>query len=162
MKPQTAIDFIIWLEDLTGSGVITTDAGGRTRWGISERAHPEAWQNGPPTRGLAENIYLVHYWEPCRCDELPGGLDLMVCDSAVQHGQHQAIELLQESVGAYPDGAFGPKTLAAAQGAGPRKALCEYMARRAVYYSHLRNYERNELGWMRRLAKVFARGLEVV
>lgn len=37
------------------------DPGGRTKYGISERAHPEAWKNGPPTRQVAEDIFFRMY-----------------------------------------------------------------------------------------------------
>ena len=40
------------------------DRGGRTSWGISERWHPEAWKNGPPTRDEAKQIYLNEYVKP--------------------------------------------------------------------------------------------------
>jgi hypothetical protein len=36
-------------EDPQLNGVITVDRGGRTRFGVSEKAHPEGWRKGPPS-----------------------------------------------------------------------------------------------------------------
>jgi len=66
------------------------DPGGRTIYGISERAHPEAWKHGPPTFEQAAAIYRRDYWDRCGCDELQDGLDVAMFDTAVNVGAGRA------------------------------------------------------------------------
>ena len=53
-------------------------------------------------------IYRINFWERCRCQDLPSGVDW-----AVNSGPGRAAKALQRAVGAYEDGAVGPQTLMA-------------------------------------------------
>ncbi len=68
------------------------DRGGRTAWGISERAHPEAWRTGPPTRDEAREIYRTEYVRPFEGVK-NGPLRNQLADIAVLHGVHMAHHL---------------------------------------------------------------------
>lgn len=103
------------------------------------------------SRDEAETIYRERYWTPCRCDELPPALDLMVFDCAVNQGPGRAIRFLQEAVGVRADGVIGPVTLKAARDSEPGAAECEYAARRMVHYGSLSTFSRFGLGWSRRM-----------
>jgi lysozyme family protein len=90
------------------------DSGGRTKFGISERAHPEAWADG-----------TVDYEEACRIYEkvyiLAEKFHLLedvflkhqVVDFGVPSGPDTAARLLQQVLGVKIDGVVGPKTLEA-------------------------------------------------
>ena len=58
-------------------------------------------------------ICRTNYWERCRCQNLPSGVDWAAFDWAVNSGPGRAAKALQRAVGAYEDGAFGPQTLMA-------------------------------------------------
>lgn len=58
-------------------------------------------------------IYVKNYWGPCRCDELPADLALVVFQAALNIGQVTAVKLLQRVVSVKPDGEFGPLTMEA-------------------------------------------------
>lgn len=118
MNPATAkiIDEIIFRE--TGGdpkGGFTNnpaDPGGRTIWGISERANPDLWKNGPPTRDQAVQRYYQRYVQAPRFDQITDPkLQSQMVDFGVTSGPTLAIQKLQEVVGAEPDGKLGPETL---------------------------------------------------
>jgi lysozyme family protein len=90
------------------------DSGGRTKYGISERAHPEAWKNGPPTLEEAKDIYFVAYLvKPNIHRVTPNYLRDQVADWAVTSGPMIAIQNLQRILKVKDDGVLGPITLAA-------------------------------------------------
>lgn len=138
-------------------GVLTRDAndpGGLTKWGISQRAYPMLDIENL-TRDEAEQIYRADYWNPCRCDELPAGLDLIVFDCAVNQGVRTATRCLQRALGVTDDGIIGPVTLAAVRGRKDRLGLIkEVAARRGKKYGEAATFQHHGLGWMRRLIDV--------
>jgi lysozyme family protein len=88
------------------------DRGGRTSWGISERAHPDAWRNGPPSRERARAIYESVYltpWAWVHYDPLREQL----IDISINSGERRAATLLQLTLDIDPDGIVGPHTRAA-------------------------------------------------
>jgi hypothetical protein len=88
------------------------DSGGLTRYGISIKAHPEAWKNGPPTLELAKEIYWNQYVKPFRgiTDDL---LLHQLVDWGVTAGQEIVIKHLQQILNVKVDGDIGPITLKA-------------------------------------------------
>lgn len=75
--------------------LVAGDKGGRTSWGISERAHPWAWKDGPPSKGLAKEIYRREYaapWVLVTNDPLRAQLT----DISVLHGKGKVPIWLQE------------------------------------------------------------------
>lgn len=102
------------------------DPGGATNMGITRRTLATSrgvspWWKLPvaDVRKLAEpeaaSIYRARYWQPCRGDALPPGLDLAVFDYAVNSGPDRAIQALQRALGVTADGRIGPQTLGALQ-----------------------------------------------
>ncbi len=87
-----------------------TDSGGLTRYGISIKAHPEAWKNGPPTLEIAKEIYWNQYVKPFRAitDEL---LLHQLVDWGVTAGQDIPIRHLQQILNIKVDGIIGPQTI---------------------------------------------------
>lgn len=110
MTDTELIDQILIREGWNGPSFLDAgDRGGRTSWGISERAHPEAWRHGPPSKELARAIYAAQYvapwaWVP---DEALRGL---LADWTVTSGLRAATRGLQDAVDATVDGIVGPET----------------------------------------------------
>ena len=132
------------------------DPGGKTQFGITLKTFRNLYPAGDFSkldREWAARIYRDHYWVPCRCHDLPAGIDLAVFDCAVNQGQPTARRILQKAAGVKADGIIGPKTLAAVR-ADPDAVLTDFMARRAVRYGNLWNFITFGLGWMRRLLDV--------
>ena len=85
------------------------DKGGRTSWGISERAHPDAWKHGPPSKDQARAIYLQQYVEPWAW--VPDDrLRALLVDWTVTSGIRRVVRALQAAVVADVDGELGPDT----------------------------------------------------
>lgn len=93
-----------------------SDSGGRTQYGISEKAHPEAWADGKVTRDEARSIYENVYILAEHFDKIPNEpLKHQVIDFGVPSGPDIATRLLQQVVGTTIDGEMGQKTLYAIQ-----------------------------------------------
>jgi lysozyme family protein len=135
-----------------------SDPGGATNFGITQGTLA-AWRGKAVsredvralTRQEAGAIYRARYWDACRCDDLPAGVDAMVFDAAVNHGPRQAALFLQRALGVSDDGVIGPQTLAAAARLKPGDTICEIAARRMVFYARLNTFPTFGLGWARRL-----------
>jgi lysozyme family protein len=142
------------------------DLGGRTRFGISQRFHPNI-NVADLTLDEARQIYLEEYWQPIRGDELPELLGIVVFDGAVQHDPVDAARFLQQALHARlkTNGVIGPKTLAAATAAARhpktlKETIVRYLAIRTAYYTRrvaLRpKDEKHFNGWICRLFRLQA------
>lgn len=129
------------------------DPGGVTRYGISQRAHPDV-DVEHLTEHAAIDIYRARYWDIARLEKLPGRIAVAVFDGAVQHGVRPAVRMLQDTVDTDTDGKIGPITLAATWRRSPTDVLVGYCGRRAVYYGHLPTFWKFGLGWNQRLFRL--------
>ena len=115
------------------------------------------------SRQEAYEIYKRMYWDPCRCDFLPLGIDFAVFDCAVNQGVRRAKQFLQRAARARVDGIIGPKTLYRVQHMNRTDLLNEFTARRMRHYGGLVQLFRTfGLGWSRRLATTHSQALEMV
>jgi lysozyme family protein len=174
---KPAFAFVLQHEDPSCSGRITEDAGGRTRFGIAGKFHPELPEEfftGPAEEALAEaeRIEEDEYWNRMGLDELKNqNVANKLFDMAVNMGvgqasiyaQRAANLLLSRSNGAQAigpaqrlaeDGVIGGKTLAAIHSFDPREyyqALCELSE---AHYRHVvavnPSQAVNLRGWLRR------------
>lgn len=88
------------------------DPGGRTKYGISEHAHPEAWTDGDVTYQEARDIYEKEYIMADHFNLIQDqSLQHQVVDFGVLHGVDSAARVLQQIVGVTVDGIIGQKTL---------------------------------------------------
>jgi lysozyme family protein len=138
------------------------DPGGATNLGITARTLA-AWRHAPVStddvrhlgRGEAAAIYRAHYWNTVRGDDLPGGVDLMVFDFGVNAGPARSVRLLQEAIGAFPDGAIGPATLRVVRGVNDIGGLVDRLAAaRVSYYRGLSTFGAFGRGWLKRVEQV--------
>jgi len=128
------------------------DPGGETNFGISKKAYPHLDIKNL-TLEQAKEIYKQDYWFKIKGDNLPSGLSMIMLDTAVNHGVHKAIVLLQKSLDVKADGIMGPVTMAAIidQDAGltiynlAMYRLGEYQAK---------NWEHFGKGWSKRILSV--------
>lgn len=141
------------------------DGGGETNWGVTRAAWGEYL--GRPVRDgemralTVDNVkpfYKAHYWDRCRCDSLPAGVDYLVFDFAVNAGPGQAIKLLQRAAGVTADGIIGPGTLGAVNAADPNALLEGFSDRKEAFYRGIverrPDQERFLHGWLSRVARV--------
>lgn len=109
---------------LEGGNTLTdnpADAGGRTIYGISEKANPDLWRNGPPSEAQARQRYLDRYVvQPGFNHIADRHLQAQLVDFGVTASPVVAIQKLQTAIGVTPDGVLGPQTLAAVIAADAR------------------------------------------
>jgi lysozyme family protein len=147
-------------EDSTRSGKVTVDAGGRTRFGIAEKFHPdlpEEFFTGPAEDALAEaeKIEQREYWDRMRLAEVENqNVANKLFDMGVNMGVRQAAVYAQRAARVVEDGVIGTRTLAAINGADPigyYQALCELSV---AHYRHVAAVNPaqavNLAGWMKR------------
>jgi lysozyme family protein len=127
------------------------DPGGKTKYGISKKAHSEV-DISALTLDQAEEIYYRDYWMPIHGDGILPKLAIAVFDGAVNQGVYGTILLMQQAVGITADGKIGPRTLAAARKAN-NDQIANFLALRALAYAGDANYQRYGYGWIRRLFK---------
>jgi lysozyme family protein len=165
---KTAFLFTLQHEDSTRSGKVTVDAGGRTRFGIAEKFHPDLPQEfftGPPEDALAEaeKIEEREYWDAMRLNELENqnianklfdmGVNMGVRQAAI-YAQRAANSLLVTDARLVEDGEIGAKTLAGINSADPiayYQALCDLSV---AHYRHVAAVNPaqavNLAGWLNR------------
>lgn len=85
-------------EDATGTGVITRDTGGLTKFGISQKAHPDV-DVANLTQEKAAAILKSDYWDKIGGDALPANVQHTAMDAAVNQGVDKANLWLKESGG---------------------------------------------------------------
>ncbi|HYZ32229.1 MAG TPA: glycosyl hydrolase 108 family protein [Crenalkalicoccus sp.] len=144
------------------------DPGGATCYGITRQVLSE-WRGREATaadvsaldQAEAREIYRARYWNAMRCGELPAGVDLMVFDFGVNAGPGTAVRLLQRLAGAEPDGAVGPKTLAAARGQPAPALIARYAEGREAYYRALPGFPSFGKGWLARVEFVRRAALRI-
>lgn len=128
------------------------DAGGLTKYGISQAAYP-GLDIANLSKEDAIKIYKRDYWDKAQCLELPYPLDVMVFDTAVNHGVTKAVKILQESLGLKADGIVGQQTRAAARTAR-NSIYTVFMINRLYAYTSAKSWPTFKEGWKNRLTKL--------
>jgi len=104
------------------------DAGGVTKYGISQRAHPHL-----DVRNLtledAKEIYRVKYWEAIQGDDRPFHEALAIFDFAVHSGVHRAMHYWTQT-----------------------QDVEEYLVARLEFLASLKDFDFFGRGWIRRVA----------
>ena len=135
------------------------DPGGETKYGISQRAHPEV-DIANLTLAQAKEIYRKDYWEPLSLGVLGSQLvATKVLDYAVLMGPSTATKHLQNALRASGatisvDGKLGPRTLQTANTMDPVPVLCALRSEGAGYLRCIVQrrpaMHRFERGWLAR------------
>lgn len=140
------------------------DHGGATNFGVTQKTldayrakHPEfpASVKGLSVE-LAAEIYRDEYW---RYDDIKSQrVATKLFDMGVNFGRATAVMMLQRGLGAYPDGMFGPMTLASVNST-PANVVLALLADACEkrYVAILRkdpSQEKYRKGWLRRARSV--------
>ena len=137
------------------------DPGGMTNLGVTRNVWKE-WvkrdvdeaEMRSLTPELVTPLYKARYWDSCKCDDLPRGVDYAVFDSAVNMGSGRAAKLLQAALGVTADGAIGRATIAAATAADPVELLEAFSLGKEEFYKSLPTFATFGKGWLNRVAHV--------
>lgn len=123
--------------------------GGKTRWGISSRWHPDIDLDTLNRTG-AEAIYRDLYWRRFSGDALPELLGLAMLDYSVLQGLPTAVRSLQCILGVEPDGVVGKLTLAAIDARPPGPLVRQLLAARKRQLLGIPG-DKYRAGWLARL-----------
>lgn len=136
------------------------DKGGATNQGITQKTY-DAYRTS--NRRSVEfiddrevrDIYRASYWIPAKCGILPVPVDLVVFDSAVNHGVSRSAKLLQEAAGVVVDGSVGPVTIDAIKEMEPVELAEDLIDLRRAFYSRIVNSNPSQKiflnGWNNRM-----------
>ena len=138
------------------------DSGGQTYAGIARNPNPhwEGWElidkGETPPKEIVRSFYKANFWDKVRGDELPAGIDYLVYDFAVNAGVNRAAKFLQQSVGATPDGAIGPATIAAVKSS--TDLVKKFSNAKEAFYKGIVERKPDQArfikGWLNRVAHV--------
>ena len=137
------------------------DPGGVTNLGVTRNVWRD-WVNRDVdeaemrslTPELVTPLYKARYWDACKCDDLPRGVDYAVFDSAVNMGPQRAAKLLQTALGVTADGVIGRATIAAATAANPVELLDAFSQGKEAFYKSLSTFATFGKGWLNRVSHV--------
>ena len=115
------------------------DAGGLTKFGVDQRAHPGV-DIAALSRSDAKRVHLEDYFKT-DAGRMPEPFNYAFFDMAMNAGNRAAVKTLQRTVGAEPDGSWGPKTQRAVdayfQRVAPAEIMLRYHTEREAYYRRL-------------------------
>lgn len=135
------MDFLDEIIDEEGGAKETNDPddpGGRTKFGISERANPDLWKDGPPTYEQARQRYEERYIHEPGFDKISfKPLRENLADFGVTSGPARPILFLQTILAVPKDGILGPQTLAALAQRDPKHINNLLCAMREAFYRKL-------------------------
>lgn len=135
-----------------------SDPGGRTKFGISQRAYPSI-DVAALTLDQARAIYHRDYWRAASCDSMPARLGIELFDAAVNHGVRPAVRMMQRALGVADDGVVGPVTISAAQSvADVSGLLMRFHGHRLRLLADLSTWPAFGRGWARRVARNLIEG----
>jgi lysozyme family protein len=139
-----------------------SDPGGPTMKGVIQRVY-DAYreQLSLPKRSVRHiseielrEIYRRQYWDRIRGDKLPGGVDFVVFDGAVNSGPAQSTKWLQRALGVTADGDMGVMTVNAALAADPSELVDSICDQRLTFLKRLKTWPVFGKGWGARVADV--------
>jgi lysozyme family protein len=158
---DAAISYTLEFEDSTLSGKITVDDGGRTRFGIAEKYHPELTNSlfyssmgQVAALQVARGIYAKDYADQLCIEEIANqDIANKLLSLGINIGISRTSKMLQSAVGVTEDGVIGVQTLLALSRAEVVDVLAALRAQAERYYVQVAADPEDEqylAGWLRR------------
>lgn len=171
---QAAVPFVLDNEDAlwrdpARRGKVTVDAGGRTRFGIAERFHPnlpDSFYTGDAATALviAQDLLESEYWNPLRLAEVNDqGVATKIFDMSVDMGKSEAARLAQEAAAMKEASAAGTHivgdlTIKSLNAASPEVLMQRLVMVLRIFYNKLvaqQPQDARELdGWLARADRI--------
>lgn len=98
-----------------------------------------------------EQIYREDFWDILG-ERTHDAIKYQLFDAAVNHGHGNAIRMVQRSVGAAPDGIWGPVSQGRLDRMDLNDVLLRFLAERLEFMTDLRTFDDFGRGWSRRIA----------
>jgi len=152
-------------EDSTLRGTITTDAGGRTKYGIAEVDNPDLWDaNHPEGPTLEEAIlrYTSQYWPLAFAQLNSQHVADFIFDLGVNIGKFHAAQIFQRAISwtgvtVTIDGVIGAETVHAANSCDDAELIPAILKEADAYYTLLATIKPEDSvylkGWLARMQR---------
>jgi lysozyme family protein len=162
---ETVFEHLIGSEG--GYGNDPLDLGGPTKYGVTI-ADLRDWRHDQTLTANdvkllplseAKDIFKARYWDLCKGNELPDGLDYAVTDYAYNSGNGRAVKALQTQLGELytgrVDGVMGPRSIAACNKIADMQAFINtYQDNRQATIQTFSAYWKFGKGWTTRVKEV--------
>jgi lysozyme family protein len=155
-KLLIAIDYVLHWEDSTLEGKVTGDRGGKTRFGISQRANPDLTDTNFYALSLpfglqkAKEIYATRYCPRIQADAITNDrVRSKILDMWVNMGV-EGIRIAQKAIGTKVDGGVGLITLQGWNGASPASLLSRLATLSIATYEDLPGTMEEHISWENR------------
>jgi len=103
------------------------------------------------TRDDVAPLYEKKYWDACKCDDLPSGIDYLVFDFAVNSGPGRSVKTLQRALGLPEDGAVGPVTIQTIDVMDKTELIARFSDAKKQFYESLPTFATFGNGWLKRV-----------
>lgn len=103
------------------------------------------------TRANVYPFYKKLYWDAVRADELATGVDYIAFDFAVNAGPLKSRAMIQQAIGVYADGIWGPITMKALKDTPAKDIINKFSHVKEVWYRSLEKFPIYGQGWLRRV-----------
>ena len=138
-----------------------SDPGGATNWGITIADARMYWKrDATPAdvrampRDVAKRIYKARYWDACRCDELPSGVDYAVFDFGVNSGVSRSIKYLERIANVPQDGKADDLLVRTVAHMDAKMVVAQLCNSRLAFLKGLKTWGTFGKGWGRRVQEV--------
>lgn len=162
---KKCVDFVLRQEDSDLSGVITSaaaDRGGKTRFGLCAKWHPEliaagffdASMDAEEALPMADQAYESQYVPALHLDELTSDtVATALLSFAVLEGNLEAVTVLQNAivmlgVPTTVDGKIGPGTVAAANSSDPQRLISTIVQLQKAHFAHIAAVNPSQAVWV--------------
>lgn len=134
------------------SGVIGKGELKGTKYGISAMSYPDLDIKNL-TLEQAKEIYFKDWWQKLKLASYPKAMPFQLFDAAINHGWHNAAEILQRAIGVKDDGVIGKVTMAKLAMLDNNDVLMLFLAERLEFMTNIRTWGTKGRGWARRIAQ---------
>ena len=138
-----------------------SDPGGATMKGITLRTFRAYFgedRSKEDLKNISDDdiayIYRKGYWDACKCNVLPTGVDYVVFDLAVNSGSRRASKFLQEAIESPADGIIGKNTIARIEFYEGEDIINDICLSRLKYMQRLSTWSTFGKGWSTRVLEV--------
>lgn len=135
-----------WTTGIIGQGELKG-----TKFGIAAHSYPHLDIRNL-TLDQAKAIYKRDFWDRARGDQMDGAIAYQLFDMAVNHGNGNAIRMLQRALDVADDGIVGPMTLGALSRGTVPDVIKRLNAERLHFITKLSTFDTYGRGWVRRVA----------
>lgn len=135
-----------WTTGIVGQGELKG-----TKFGISAMSYPDLDIKNL-TIDQAKVIYKRDFWDRAKADQYHGAIAYQLFDMAINHGNGNAIRMLQRAAGVADDGKVGNVTLGAINAMNLNNVLMRLNAQRIRFMTKLSTWSEFGAGWANRVA----------